>query len=291
MLKNIFLILLSTLSLSTCAGVENIVGWFVGNNSKLENFPWSCYTHIHNYGPDVDEKGFARCNKTNTEMMNWIDTVHKHNKKVTWGLGIKNFHDVLWGDAKQMGVNYINTIGKAMKECDIDGIEVDYEWQDTKWGQTGIIPPQKSTKYTEFLSSIKKNIAPHREVSADVSIWGFAKGEYPLGFFPWVNASMLNNGEIDYINTMSYHYADNKTLWPWKKDGFFLNTLWGIDKKRVNIGVPYYNVNTNPMMTRETNKNLGKWIKREGWRGAFVFAATYDNYKDPLINELCEGLA
>jgi len=285
-----FMLLVTNLFIS-CTGGQKVVGWFVGNNSKLENFPWGCYTHIHNYSPYVDAKGFAYCDKNNTEMMKWIDIVHKHNKKVVWGLGIENIHEVLWGNAEQSGSNYIKTIGQAMEDCNIDGVEVDYEWQDTQWGKTGIIPPEKSTKYTEFLSSIKKNIAPYREVSADVSIWGFGKGEYLLGFFPWINASMLNNGEIDYINTMSYHYADNKTLWPWKKDGFFLNTLWGIDRGRVNIGVPYYNVNKNPMMTKETNKNLGEWIKKEGWRGAFVFAATYDNYNNPLINDLCEGLA
>ena len=186
MLQKGFFLLLSVLSFSSCAGIENVVGWFVGNNSKLENFPWSCYTHIHNYVPEVDKNGFASCNKSNTEMMEWIDTVHNHSRKVVWGLGLNDIHNVLWGDDGYIGVNYINTIGQAMEDCNIDGVEVDYEWADTDWGKIGIIPALKSTKYTEFLSALKRNIG-QREVSADVSIWGIGKGEYFLGFFPWVN--------------------------------------------------------------------------------------------------------
>ena len=291
MFKKLLSTIVVTLSFSPSVAVDNVDGWFVGNNSKLVDFPWSCYTHLHGYTPDVDENGFASCNKNNTAMMSWIDTVHKHNKKVVWGLGNVDIHNVLWGDAEEEGTNYIKTIGKAMEDCDIDGIEVDYEWADTNWGKTGIIPALQSTKYTEFLSSIKKNIAPHREVSADVSIWGLAKGEYVLGVFPWVNVTMLNNGEFDYINTMSYHYAPNNSILPWEKDGLFLHTLWGIDKKRVNIGIPYYHVNKNPMMNTQTNRNLGKWIAEGGWRGAFVFAATYDQYDKPLVYELCDGLS
>ena len=176
MFKKLLSTIVVTLSFSPSVAVDNVVGWFVGNNSKLVDFPWSCYTHLHGYTPDVDENGFASCNKNNTAMMSWIDTVHKHNKKVVWGLGNVDIHNVLWGDAEEEGTNYIKTIGKAMEDCDIDGIEVDYEWADTNWGKTGIIPALQSTKYTEFLSSIKKNIAPHREVSADVSICGLAKG-------------------------------------------------------------------------------------------------------------------
>ena len=263
MLKKWFMLLLSTLSLSTCMGVENVVGWFVGNNSKLEDFPWSCYTHIHNYGPTVDDNGYATCDKNNTEMMEWIRIVHHHGKKAVWDIGV-DLHPILWGNATKRGDNYIRTIASAVEECNIDGIESDYEWQDTKWGKIGIIPAIKSTKYTQFLADIKKQIGPNREVSADVSIWGLGKGEYILGFFPWVNVSMLNRGEIDYINTMSYHYAANNSIWPWEKDGFILHTIWGIDKKRVNIGVPYYNVYKKPLMSKIENQNLGKWIKDGG---------------------------
>lgn len=293
MINSCKLLLFVSLSLglfSSCSGEKKVVGWFVGNNSKFDHFPWSCYTHIHNYGPLVDDNGFATCDKNNTEMLEWIEIIHNHSKKAVWGLGLKNFHNVLWGDAEQMGINYINTIGKAVEDCNIDGIEVDYEWQDTNWGKIGIIPALKSTKYTKFLSAIKKQIGPYREVSADVSIWGIQKGEYVLGFFPWINVTMLNSGEIDYINTMSYHYTDRDSIWAWEKDGLVLHTLWGIDKNRVNIGVPFYNVVGKKLMDKQTTANLGKWIGDNGWRGAFIFAATYDHYNNPLIYDLCKGL-
>ena len=33
-------------------------------------------------------------------------------------------------------------------------------------------------------------------------------------------------------------------------------------------------------------KKLGDYIKREELHGAFIFAATYDNYSNPLIQYL-----
>jgi hypothetical protein len=266
----------------------SVVGWYL-EQTPLRNFPWSCYTHLHAYGPSVDPDGFASCNTSNTPMLNLINETHNHGKKFVWDIGM-NLHPILWENQTKKKINYIATIGKAMEKCNIDGIESDYEWGDTDWGKTGIIPALMSTKYTEFLASIKRNIAPHREVSADISVWGIAKGEWLLGVYPWVNVSMLNSGQIDYVNTMSYHHAPRGEIWPWKKDGLFLHTFWGMDKARVNIGIPYYNVNGNAMITKKTNQQLGEWVKENGWRGTFVFAATYDNYTDPLVYSLCEGL-
>ena len=149
-----------------------------------------------------------------------------------------NIASVLWDNNRKLRNNYLNTISKAMKECEIDGIEVDYEFTN-RIKKLGIVSPKDSTMYSQFLADLKKSIGPDKIVAADVSIWGIGNGEWLLGVLPWINVTMLNNGDFDYINTMSYHWSRFGSLWAWKKDAFFID-LWGIDRSRVNIGIPYY---------------------------------------------------
>ena len=174
----------------------------------------------------------------------------------------------------------------------------------------GIIPPHMSTKYSLFLTELKRRLGPNKLVGADISLWGLGKGEYILAFWPWINATILNQGGFDYINTMSYHWSRFGSLWAWKKDGFFIDQ-WGIDKKRVRIGLPYYSssmwkkkrclqscpnitynqtiCNGKVFVSQKMNYELGRWILKEGFGGAFPWAADYDlNYN--LIPWLVKGL-
>ena len=98
----------------------------------------------------------------------------------------------------------------------------------------------QSTHYSEFLADIKKSIGSNKLVAADISIWGL--DDWILGLLPWINVTMLNNGDFDYINTMSYHWSRFGNLWAWKKDAFFID-LWGINRSRVNLGIPYFSIN------------------------------------------------
>ena len=144
----------------------------------------------------------AFCNKTDYQFQNVLDLAHRHNVKVQWGPNV-NVGDILWNSSmKYKRENYMNSIGTAVHECGVDGIEVDYEFQNGKYWKLGIISPKRATHYSHFLADIKKSIGPNKLVSADVSIWGFAPGNYFLGFLPWINATMLNRGDFDFINTI-----------------------------------------------------------------------------------------
>ena len=286
-----FLCILQIIITKSCQMIE---GWYVNNNSGLNNFPWEYYTHIHNYEPVVDENGFAHCDKNNTDMINLIDIAHKHDTKFIWGLGL-DLHKVLWENNETMGNNYLSTIGKAMDDCNIDGIEADYEWGDiNKFTKIGIVNHERSTIFTTFLSNVKKNINPNKTVSCDVGVEGINGDSFPLEIFPWINVTMLNNGDIDYINLMSYHWRKND-INPWEHDIFMFHKLWGIDKNRINLGIGFYHIEVfNNKNGLKINKNiagkLGMFIKNENIRGAFIFASTYDNYTDPLIKYVYEGM-
>jgi len=321
MTKGFLLILL----INTCQAF-NISSWYVGNSNKksypIEKIRWDIITHIHGGNSvHVLKNGTAFCEKKNEFTKNLIEIAHKHNTKVMAGMGGFDVHKSLWQPQiyGRQTENFFNTIKKALDDCNIDGIEVDYEWQDTDWGEIGIIPYELSTRYSNFLARLKKTTG--KIVSADISIEGVGKGEYILGFFPWINATMLNRGDFDFVNTMSYHWSRFGSLYAWKKDGFFID-LWGIDRKRVNIGIPYFstqfwqhsgseptwqglspscpNVAYDQNVCQETvfvgkkmNYELGKFIKEGGFRGAFPWAINYDSieYNNSLINYLYKGLS
>ena len=124
----------------------------------------------------------------------------------------------LWNPAKNhIRENYLNSIGNAVRDCGADGIEIDYEFGDSQYMKWGIISYGESTIYSQFLSELKKSLGQDKIVSADVSVWGIAPGNWILGVLPWINATMLNRGDFDFINTMSYHWSRYGDIWAWKK--------------------------------------------------------------------------
>jgi len=304
--------------------LSRMVGWYVSDtedkNYPIEKIKWNKYTHIHYKDPIVVNNGTAYCNKTDIYLKKMIYYAHKHNVKVQWGCGISQIHDLLWNPEKSfLEMNYVNSIKAALDECEVDGIEVDYEFYDSKYGKLGIVTSEESTRYSKFLSNIKKAIGK-KEVSADISIWGMGQGEWLLGVMPWINATMLNRGDFDFINVMSYHWSRFGLLWAWKKDLYFIDK-WGIDRQRVNIGIPYFsdlfwqhghsepvwktlskncpnidplkNVCTNTVFIgKQMNFEIGKWVKRENIGGTFPWALNYDTLENnnSLVDWLYMGL-
>ena len=291
--------------------------WYVGDYDP-EKYPinWDIYTHVHNDDPIVDNDGFAKCNRSNIHLSN---IAHSYNRKILWGLGALNISSILWDNNRKLRYNYLTTIPKAMQECQIDGIEVDYEFTN-RIKNIGIVSPKDSTIYSQFLADLKQSIGSDKIVGADISIWGIGKGEWILGVLPWINVTMLNNGDFDYVNTMSYHWSMFGSLWAWKKDAFFID-LWGIDRSRVNIGIPYYseefwlrkngeptwnslskncpNINYSNntcnnivFIGKKMNYELGKWVKQQGFGGVFPWALNYDSdkYNNSLIYWLNKGV-
>ena len=323
----LFIRLITLLALVAGVSSVRVIGWWVGSINDptfpIEQFPWKMYTHFRHGQPITFENGTAYCNKTDYAFQRILKKAHHHDVKVQWAPGIQDMHDFLWNPQKSyLRDNYMKSIGNAVHECGVDGIEIDYEFQDSKYMNWGFVTPKESTHYSKFLADLKKTLGPHKVVSADVSIWGMAEGNYILGIFPWVNATILNSGGFDFINTMSYHWNREGNIWAWEKDGWFIDQ-WGIDRKRVNIGIPYFSKNwlggklvgeplwktlsalcpniapdqnvcrDIPFIGKEMNKKLGRWVKEKGFGGVFPWAANYDTlqFNNSLIPWLMEGLS
>lgn len=295
----------------------NIVGWYVSDketkdpNFKPSDINFNIYTHIKSGTPIVTSNGVALCDKTDIITQQISRIAHKYDVKVQWGLGFdynptnpnKTFED-----------NYLNSIGNATKECNIDGIEVDYEWHNNNWGKLGFIPHYLSTRYSIFLKNIKEAIGKNKVVSADVT----GMGIYLLGINPWINVTMLNQGDFDFINTMSYYWNKEGEIYRWRYDMHVFKHIWKMDPKRVHIGIPYFSKNKtinepswkilsnkcpniDPSLNicdnvlfvgKEMNMRIGELIKKNGFGGAFPWAANYDSIQNnnSLIYWLYKGL-
>tara|TARA_Y100001970_G_scaffold278640_1_gene384619 strand:+ start:1642 stop:2511 length:870 start_codon:yes stop_codon:yes gene_type:complete len=274
-----------------------------------EKLNWSIYTHIKSGDPKVLPNGTAICDKTDIVTSRIVELAHKYNTKVQWGLGfnINPAHP-----NTTLINNYLSSIGKAANDCNIDGIEVDYEWHNNNWGKIGIIIPELSNRYSHFLKNLKIALGKNKIVSADISGWGV----YIFGIYPWVNVTMLNNGDFDFVNTMSYYWSKEGSLYRWQKD-IELIKKWGMNPKRVNIGVPYFsmnkthqpswktlskncpniNINNNScnnvlFIGKKMNEKIGNLIKKNGFGGVFPWAANYDSIENnnSLIEWLYKGL-
>ena len=292
-----------------------ISSWIVDGGDNDVGINWTYYSHIKYSTPMVFPNGTAICGPNKKTILNLTDTAHHFDTKILWGLGF-DFNPAKLNFEKIK--NYLDSIGEAVRDCNIDGIEVDYEWNNNNWGKTGFIPHRLSNIYSYFLKDIKLAIGTNKTVSADVSGWGV----YLFGFNPWVNVTMLNNGDFDFVNVMSYYYSESGDLFRWEKDMDLFKNKWGIDPLRVNIGIPYFSVNTslfktlnqpswktlspfckniNPSVNscdkllfigKEMNFNIGRLIKNHGFGGAFPWAANYDSfaYNNSLIPWLYRGL-
>mmetsp|Transcript_21724 Transcript_21724/g.30688 ORF Transcript_21724/g.30688 Transcript_21724/m.30688 type:complete len:341 (-) Transcript_21724:29-1051(-) len=209
----------------------------------------------------------------------------------------------------------------------IAGIEIDYECPPTVFGHGGIVSHEEALNYTQFLVQIQHAMGPGYEISADVGVWGldgiWHEGDsYPFLLTPWINVELLKKTENMFINTMSYHHSKSCSITEFKIDAAFAHNIWGIPKDRINLGIGYYSFNkTNPksigepswsslskhcpniapnlcicddvlFVGKQQNFEIGKFVREEGYRGVFPWAANYDSLtnNNTLISYLGRGL-
>ena len=207
-----------------------VVGGWDGSTPSLDSphFPWHVYTHIRYGGPVVFPDGHAKCNLT--QMAPLTARAHAHNISVLWAPHL-DAHYITEGTTPPA---YWKTIRSAVEACNVDGIEVDYEHPNA----LGIVTADRANRDSRWLATLRRILG--KPVSADIATPGVAPGNWILGWGNWINTTMLNRGDFDYVNSMSYHWSRYNDLWAWKKDIWILLKLWGIDPSRINVGVPLY---------------------------------------------------
>lgn len=322
-----------------------VVGWWVGaiddaSLAQLQLLDWSVYTIVRpQFGPLVSPNGSCTCQLTEPEAK-FMHIVHQHGLLVQASPN----HNVTRSLPKEVGGagdmayrrNYLSTIGAAVAACEFDGLEFDYEplnaCEDcSKYNPSAcgacIMTPRHATEFTVLMADIKVAMGG-KLVSSDVGVWGLSQGTYPALTVPWVNVSMLNAGEIDFVNTMSYHHPRAGGIAPWQGDAAWFDRH-GFDRSRVNLGLPYYSFNyTNNAISpthpgekvvgeptwatlsklcpnaapeanickmvaycgKAQNEAIGSLVREGGWRGVFPWAANYDSLDAELNNSLAAWL-
>jgi hypothetical protein len=314
---------LISLGLIHIAEPFKVVGWF-NDETGIKDIPWDIYTHIVTGYPTLYKNGTVVCNKDDNLTQAIVNITHKNNALIQWRSTFIYDSNVLFNDTyKYKQTNYLNSLPIALKECNIDGIEFDYEWGYKLLDKLGIIEPYYSNKYTDFLENVKQAIAP-KLVSADVGSWECCCEScgYPLSFLPWVNVSRFNNGAFDFVNVMSYHQNKNGDIFQWENDRYIFEELWHYNLSKVNMGIAYFSMNSTgfkitneptwnslsyvcpnvdptinvcnklPFVGKQMNYDLGKFAVFSGFGGVFPWTLNYDSFHDnnTLITWLNQGI-
>ena len=296
------------------AGVEgvDVVGWIVGNNiTDLDRLNWDVYTTVRGEYIRVDEQGNTHC--PNTTFYNHMHSLAvKHNKTLTLGVNLAKKYNCIYPDVnsttRAFCKRYIDSIGPTIRSCgsNIQGISFDYEGH-----------PLEKKEYTVFLDKLQKSMGEPYTVGACVGAFGFDGlnhgASYPLGFLSWVDADIFKKNSNLFVNIMGYHNPMDCSIDPWIKDAFVATEIWGLRKEQVNIGMGYYttvlkhhnpfkilsentwsyyskkcpNVEYStcicdgiPFVSKKMNEEIGLFVKINGFRGVFPWAANYDSFEN-----------
>ena len=316
-------ILLFSAILFSKADEYRVVGWYNGDQAGISNIPWDKYTHIVTGFPIQYPNGSIACNHNDTITQTIVELAHENNRVVQWHNSVDVIQAVFNNSAVEYRENFLNSLLGAMDDCNIDGIEFDFEWNYRFLDKIGIVLPKYADMYTDFLADVKSRI-PNRIVSADIGVWGCCdvSDGYPLGILPWINATKFNAGAFDFVNSMSYHRPKDLSIKRWFIDALVMDKLWKFNLSNVNLGVPYFGVNESffkihseptwasyshycPNMPedqnvcngitfvgKELNYMLGYVSVELGFGGVFPWTINYDSFENnnTLINYLYNGI-
>jgi len=253
--------------------------------------------------PIVLHNGTAICNTSDLFLQQFVQRAKAYGKKIIWrdGMLANNLKNVIFNNSWNVfRNNYLTSINNAVSQCGVSGIEFDFEPED------GIMSVNEVNTYSAFLVAMKQALGPTKEIGACVGVYGLTEGSFPLMERSWIDAAMVNSGGIDYLNLMSYHWPILNDIEPWIQDAFMYTKIWGFNSSKINIGIPYFNLNgtfgqyneplwcnlsddcpnINPsqnvcnditIVSKQQNYNIGQFVREYNFRGIFPWSSNYDS--------------
>lgn len=300
----------------------DIISWYVDMNSNtnetdisnLDNIRWDLHTHIRIGSLKVSQNGTVNCG--DNYLMNEAIKRSKYNNTNIIVYSEVDIEKCAFNDINSDYCNnYFNSLHSGIRECGplISGIEFDYEWK-SHINIIGYINETYIIKFSEFLDKTQKLIGDNYTVSCDVSV-------YFLPYTRWVDSYIFNSNPNLFVNSMSYYYPRDCSIDSWKKDAWVIHNEWGINKKQINIGTNIFTMykphnsknnkflfwqqivdmcpyNTDdkciceniPYASPDMHYQIGKFVKENGYRGVFPWAASYDSVQKPLVQYIYNGL-
>ena len=293
----------------------DVVGWFVGNDLKeFNNMDWDNYTIMRLGSLNLLPNGTQIV--TNDSLFINALTIARGNKITINIAGSTPVNKCIIGPIDIDYCNqYIRSLPIALEPYGklISGIEFDFEWSNLI-SKLGHIKQEYVDNFSILMDRMQKAVGGNFTVSCDVSV-------YFLPYTRWVNGTVFHNNPNLFVNTMSYHWPKDCSIFPWKLDVLAINNEWGVPKGQINIGIGYFSMNrtvqgklvgeplwktlekicpdntyndckcddiyyTSPKM----NYEIGKFVRDEGYRGLFPWAANYDSQNMSLVSYAVKGL-
>lgn len=286
-------------------GAVDVVGWLVSRNiTTAAKLPWDVYTTVRGASIQVNATGHTSCPNT-TYFQRLHALAVQHNTTLTLAPGTNSTRCV--HEHTTFCHHYLETIGPTVRSCgsQIQGLSFDYEGH-----------PLEKTAYTAWLDALQRAMGDPYTVGACVGAFGVDGlnhgSSYPLGVLSWVDADMFKANPNLFVNIMGYHAPMNCSLWPWQKDAFVATEVWGLPRAQVNLGLGYFTkvlkdhdprrvVSEHtwayyadkcpqvaydvcvcegvPFVSKKMNEEIGLFVKMNGFRGVFPWAADYDSFQ------------
>jgi len=277
-----------------------VVGWYTGSHPDYppSAIDFSVVTHlVGGWGaPTILENGTSYCNRSGWgNESSLASQVHKLAREAGAKLQFvgPNFLVNAIYDMELRG-NFLGSIRDAMKECDYDGIEWDWEGPES---------PQVADMFTDFLIELKAALGPGSVVSCDSepAFWD------PPDYYP-LNASKMDGSNIDFINFMTYWDGNTDGTIPYYVEAVATALRKSYPPSTINIAVPFFshtggsawydrcqscpdldpasnNCSGVQVVGKHDAMHVGELIKFSGIGGAFPWMLDYD--ASPISNATC----
>ena len=116
------------------------------------------YTHIVAGYPVLFPNGSVACNHIDTMTQTIVKLAHENSRVVQWHSCMDVIKAVFNNSAGEYRDNFVNSLSGAMDDCNIDGIEFDFEWNYQFLDKIGIVLPKYANMYTDFLADVKSHL-------------------------------------------------------------------------------------------------------------------------------------
>lgn len=246
-------------------------------NQYFDDFDMTNLTNFYHYcGVVFDETGTVYLGGENVNqeeriaqqkmLLNIIRSRLSPDAKISFVFGFSQGHE---GRNRAMKDNqdiFIKNLLDIAKTLGFDGIDIDYEFPQTK---------EDFQIFSDFLVALKQ--AMRNELGED-SILSCAFGTRDLNFTEEAKRS------IDMINIMTYDIMDqdgqHASFWSCTQQAIAYAEESGFERSQINLGIPFYGTQTEAIMEQYIYRNLPR---TDYFQNTYTVNGYYDSSPVPVF--------
>lgn len=222
-------------------------------NQYFDDFDMTNLTHFYHYcGVVFDETGTVYLGgkdvnqEERIEQQKMLPGIIRErlstDAKINFVFGFSQGHEGRNSAMKENRDIFINNLIYVAKTLGFDGIDIDYEFPQTK---------EDFQIFSDFLVALKKAM---RTQMGEDSILSCAFGTRDLNFTREAIRS------LDMVNIMTYDIMDqdgqHSSFWSCTQQAIAYAEEVGFERSQINLGIPFYGTQTEAIMEQYIYKNL-----------------------------------